>query len=191
LQDGQASRHKPVKAVTASENLWRETAIELERLLALLSAERYADLLAEASHLPADLRQDVDVQLLCALAHMNRREIPAAETVCRSVLGRDSMNASSYYILALCREHAGDLAGAAEQDRIAIYLDPTFAMPHMHVALIARRRGDGHSARREFEIANLLLARESASRLIMFGGRFSRDALRDVCRRELRGLGAA
>jgi chemotaxis protein methyltransferase CheR len=101
------------------------------------------------------------------------------------------MNAGAHYILALCREHGLDHTGAIDHDRTAIYLDPGFAMPHLHLALIARKRGDTYEARREFEMANLLLAREDASRILMFGGGFSRESLRDLCRRELKLLGAA
>lgn len=166
-------------------------AEQLQRLLALLSGERYEQALTEVAHLPAELAHDADIQLLRAIAHVNRRELAEGEAACRAVLARDSMNASGHYILALCREQAGDLNAAADHDRVAIYLDGGFAMPHMHLALIARRRGDHHTARHEFEKAHLLLAREDSIRLTMFGGGFSREALRDLCRRELRGLGTA
>lgn len=166
-------------------------AEEMQRLLSLLSAERYSNVIAGAAVLPPDLRHDADVRLLLALAHLNRREIPEAQSVCQAVLLLDSMNASAHYILALCREQLQDAAGAAEHDRIAIYLDPSFAMPHLHLALLARRSGDTRAARRAFEHANLLLARESPSRLLMFGGGFTREALCDLCRRELRALRVA
>lgn len=169
----------------------RSIAEELHALMQMFTAERYGELLESVKSLPREIAEDADVRLLEALAHLNRHEIGAAEEVCRAAVERDSMNASSHYILALCSEHAGDFPRAAEHDRIAIYLDPTFAMPHMHLALTARRRGDAHTARRGFEKAMLLLARESASRIAMFGGGFSREALRNVCRRELQAIGAA
>ncbi len=169
----------------------RTAAEVIQHLLSLLIAESYPDILTEVAALPEDLQKDPDVQVVLALAHLNRREIAGADCVCRTLLERDSMNSSGHYILALCREQLRDLPGAAEHDRIAIYLDPSFAMPHMHLALLARRSGDPRTARREFENANLLLARESTSRLTMFGGGFSREALRNLCRRELRALGAA
>jgi chemotaxis protein methyltransferase CheR len=168
----------------------RSAAEEIQNLTALLSANRYKEILDLVGGMPAAIADDTDVQLLRALAHLNGREPGAAEAVCRKVVERDSMSAAGHYILALCREYAEDLVNSAEHDRIAMYLDPTFAMPHMHLALIARRRGDLHVARREFENAALLLARESAIRLAIFAGGFSRDALRDLCRRELRGIGA-
>jgi chemotaxis protein methyltransferase CheR len=166
-------------------------AEQVQRLLALFTAEHYGDVIAGVAVLSPDLQRDVDVQFLLALAHLNRREIAEAEAACQSLLARDSLNSSAHYILALCREQAQDPAGAAEKDRIAIYLDPSFAMPHLHLALMARRQGDARAARRAFEHATLLLARESASRLLMFGGGFTREALCELCRRELRALRVA
>jgi chemotaxis protein methyltransferase CheR len=84
-----------------------------------------------------------------------------------------------------------DCRGAAERDRFAAYLDPAFAMPRLHLGLLARRAGDREAQRREFGQALSLLQREDASRLLLFGGGFGRDALVALCRAELRGCGAA
>jgi chemotaxis protein methyltransferase CheR len=178
----------PVRANAAN----RPTAAEeTQKILYLLSAERYNDALQSIDRLPGEVQREPDVQLLRALSYLNRRDLEKAESASAEVLARDGMNATAHYILALCREHALDHAGAVNHDRTAIYLDEGFAMPHLHLALIARRRGDVHTARREFEMANLLLAREDASRIMMFGGGFSRESLRELCRRELKLLGAA
>jgi chemotaxis protein methyltransferase CheR len=88
-------------------------------------------------------------------------------------------------VLALCREHAGDLDGAAEHDRVAAYLDPAFAMPRLHLGLLARRAGDRDAARRELAQALILLKGEDASRLLLFGGGFNRDALVTLCESSL------
>lgn len=191
LHAARNSSHSPTSPPARHEPVRRSAAEAIQHLLSLLIAERYAEILTEIASLPADLQNDPDAQLLLALAHLNRREIAHADSVCRALLQRDSMNSSGHYILALCREQLGDPPGAAEHDRIAIYLDPSFAMPHLHLALLSRRGHDARTARREFENANLLLARENTSRLTMFGGGFTREALRNLCRRELRALGAA
>lgn len=164
---------------------------EIQHATALFRAEQYDQFLEELSRISPDAVADPDLKLLRALAHLNRGELQRAEAISTDLVAQDSMNASGHYVLALCREHARDLSRAADHDRIAIYLDSTFAMPHMHLALISRRRGDHHTARREFEQAILLLARESESRLLMFAGGFNREALRKLCRRELAALGAA
>jgi chemotaxis protein methyltransferase CheR len=189
LDAARLSAHGRPRSAVPAAGVHHSSTESLQHFLSLLTQERYADILVEIEALPILVRKDADIELLKALAHLNRREIRKAQDVCREMVVRDSMNASGHYILALCSEHTGDLLDSAEHDQIAIYLDPTFAMPHLHLALLARKRDDQYMARREFENANLLLARESASRLVMFGGGFSRDALRNLCRRELRAMG--
>jgi chemotaxis protein methyltransferase CheR len=91
--------------------------------------------------------------------------------------------------MALCREHAGDWKNAGGHDQTAIYLDPSFAMPHLHMGLLAKRADDSAAARRALYQATLLLEREDASRILLFGGGFSREALVELCQRELKACG--
>ena len=58
-------------------------------------------------------------------------------------------------------------------------------------SLLARRAGDRSAARRELELALSLLEREDASRLLLFGGGFQREALLALCRAELAAAGGA
>jgi chemotaxis protein methyltransferase CheR len=92
--------------------------------------------------------------------------------------------------MALCREHAGDRDGARDHDQKAAYLDPAFAMPRLHLGLLAKRSGDADVARHEFRQAEILLERDDASRILLFGGGFRRDGLIALCRAELRACGA-
>jgi chemotaxis protein methyltransferase CheR len=156
----------------------------------LLRRERFAEALACVRQpAPPEREADPDKLLLEAtlLAHAGR--IEAAEDVCRRLLSIDELNAGANYVLALCREQAGDRAAAAEHDRVAIYLDSGFAMPRLHLGLLARRAGDHRSACRELGWALILLRREDASRLLLFGGGFNRDALMALCESALRTCG--
>jgi chemotaxis protein methyltransferase CheR len=54
-------------------------------------------------------------------------------------------------------------------------------MPRLHLGLLARRLGKRDVARRELNEALTLLERENASRLLLFGGGFSREALVALC----------
>jgi chemotaxis protein methyltransferase CheR len=101
------------------------------------------------------------------------------------LLELDELSAGAHYLLALCREGAGDRAAASHHDQVAAYLDPGFAMPRLHLGLLARRGGDREAARNELGQALVLLQREDASRVLLFGGGFSRDALIALCRAEL------
>lgn len=155
----------------------------------LLRTERFAEALALVRRLPAGSARDPDVLLLTAtlLAHSNQPA--AAEDACRKLLLIDDLNAGGHYVFALCREAVGDAAGAVEHDRVATYLDPAFAMPRLHLGLLARRAGDRGAARRDLAQALILLRREDASRLLLFGGGFSRDGLLAVCDAALRDCG--
>ena len=99
----------------------------------LLRRERFAEALAcVRRQQPSERDANPDKLLLEAtlLAHASR--IEAAEDVCRRLLSIDELNAGAHYVLALCREQAGDRDAAAEHDRVAIYLDSAFAMPRLH-----------------------------------------------------------
>jgi chemotaxis protein methyltransferase CheR len=125
----------------------------------------------------------VDALLLRAVLLTSSGDLEGAEGVCARILERDELNAEAHYLRALCREHAGDPPAAADHDRYALYLDPTFAMPRLHLGLLAKRGGDLEAARRE------LSRGEEGSRILMLGGGFTRDALLDVCRAELAACG--
>ena len=103
----------------------------------------------------------------------------------------DELNAGAHYLLALCFERREDLAVAAEHDRTAVYLDAGFAMPHLHLGLMARRRRDNLTAKHELGQALWLLEREDPARLLLFGGGFTRGALLKLCRSELENLRGA
>lgn len=158
-------------------------------VLDLLRREQFAEALDRLrSLLPGDVR-DPDTLLLEATLLANCRLLSAAEEACRRLLAIDELNAGAHYVLALCRESTGDFAGAAEHDRVATYLDPGFAMPRLHLGLLARRAGDRERARRELALAAMLLKREDASRLLLFGGGFNRDSLLALCQSALRDCG--
>jgi chemotaxis protein methyltransferase CheR len=164
---------------------------DVGRALELLEKERYAAALDALGDCGGGARPDADVLLLQAVLLTQAGRLEAAERVCTELRGTDDLNAGAHYVLALCREGAGDRSAAEEHDRMAAHLDPAFAMPRLHIGLIARRAGNLEGARRELGQALVLLAREDASRILLFGGGFSREALIHLCRAELRAVGGA
>jgi chemotaxis protein methyltransferase CheR len=161
------------------------------RAVELLKDERFAEALQLLGDPPGGATRDPDTLLLRAVLLTLSGRLDEAERVCRDLCRLDELSAGAHYLLALCREGAGDTAGAAEQDRTAAYLDPGFAMPRLHLGLLARRGGDMRGARHEMEQALDLLAREDASRILLFGGGFTREALLHLCRAELLAIGGA
>lgn len=163
--------------------------VDLALVLELLRKERFGDALSALRSLPAEAKQDADALLVLGVLLTNNGASDEAEATCRELLAQDELNAGAHYLMALCREHAADLRGASEHDRTAIYLDPGFSMPHLHLGLLARRAGDTAVARRELGQALILLKREDAARLLLFGGGFAREGLLRLCRAELAAAG--
>jgi chemotaxis protein methyltransferase CheR len=155
----------------------------------MMQRDRLHDARALLDALPPEAGDQPDALLFTAEHFTNDGRIADAEEVCQRLLEKDDLQAGAHYLKALCREHAGDLPSAAEHDRIAAHLDPTLAMPHLHGGLMAKRAGDALVARRELGQALMLLEREDAPRLVLFGGGFSREALTALCRAELGRLG--
>ena len=166
-----------------------QTAVQMPLVMELLKKERFSDALDLLGCLPVESEQDPDVLLLRAALLTHRGDLSAAENVCAQLLKQDELNTGAHYLLALCRESAGDRQRALDHYSSAIYLDPSFAMPRLHLGLMARRDGDREAAVRELRQALVLLKREDASRLLLFGGGFGREALIALCRAELKSAG--
>ena len=162
---------------------------DLGLVLEAVRQERFSDALELICSLPPDSRDDSDALLLRAVLLTNNGRREESEEVCSRLLALDELNAGAHYLMALCREHASDLTGAIKHGQTAIYLDADFAMPHLHLGILAKRSGDAATAQRELRLALILLAHEDASRLLLFGGGFSRATLLTLCRTELRAAG--
>jgi chemotaxis protein methyltransferase CheR len=161
--------------------------VDLSLAMNLLLKERFEQALAVLQTLPPEDQISHDVQLLQAILLTNHGDFADARQACSLVLKMDELNAGAYYVMALCSEHEGDNQTAMEHDQTAIYLDPSFAMPHLHLGLSAKRGSTFDLAVQELSRALLLLPREDGTRILLFGGGFSRNALMEMCRRELQG----
>jgi chemotaxis protein methyltransferase CheR len=162
---------------------------DLRTPLELLRQERFDEALDQVRVLPPESAGDPDVRLLEAVLLAHSGQLAEAEEACLDLLRIDELNAGAHYVLALCCEGGGDGRRAVEHDQVAAYLDPDFAMPRLHLGLLARRAGEHDAARRELGRALALLHREDASRLLFFGGGFHREALVALCRAELIACG--
>lgn len=164
---------------------------DVGQAIELLRDERFAEALQALGEPPTGSSRDPDALLLRAVLLTLSGSLDEAEAVCNDLCRLDELSAGAHYLLALCREGAGDTGGAEEHDRTAAYLDPSFAMPRLHLGLLARRAGDFRRARHEIGQARDLLAREDPSRILLFGGGFTREALSHLCQSELQAIGGA
>lgn len=165
------------------------SAWDLSFALDLLEKERFGDAIERLDALPAEAARDPHVLLLRAALLTHSGQLVKAEEVCHALLEIDELDAGAHYLLALCRAGIGDARAAADHDQVAAYLDPAFAMPRLHLGLLARRANDRESARRDLGQALVLLHREDASRLRLFGGGFGRETLVTLCKTELIACG--
>jgi chemotaxis protein methyltransferase CheR len=165
-------------------------AVDLGEIRELLDQERFAEALARLDRLRA-ISGDPDVAMLRALALVHAGRFADARAACDELLAISSTGAGASYVLALCCDSTGDIAGAARQATLAAELDPSFAMPRVHLGLLARRLGHRELAVRELTRAIALLEREAPARLALYGGGFSRQALLGMCHAELATISAA
>jgi chemotaxis protein methyltransferase CheR len=165
-------------------------AVQMGMALELLKQERYAEALAAIGDLAETMPDDSDVQLLRAVLLLNASDVAGAEASCRELLRRDELNAGAHYVRSMCLEYEGKRSLAIEEIVTAVYLDPSFAMARLQLGFLLRRTGDWEGARRELSQAGLLLAREDSSRILLFGGGFSREALVQLCQAELQAVTA-
>jgi chemotaxis protein methyltransferase CheR len=171
--------------VLASDVARHDLGLALEHL----THERFAQASQLISALPSGAREDADVSLLEAVLLVHAGDFARAESLCRRLLERNDLNAGAHYAVALCREGVGDRTGAVEHHEAAAFLDPDFAMPRLHLGLLARKGGDREQALRELGKAEVLLQREDPARLLLFGGGFNRGALIALCNAQLNACG--
>ena len=96
-----------------------------------------------------------------------------------------ALQAEVLFLQGLAMEERGQLPAAEWHHQRAAAKDAAFALPHLRLGLLARRRGEIVAARRELGRALALLDDESPERLRRFGGGFERDDLRRLCRDEI------
>ena len=189
--DALAQRSPMAPATDALAPAGAGRAPDLTRVLELFQRERFGEALTLVDLMSSEAARDPEVLLLRAVLLAHGGNLRDAEAACEVLLRADGLSAGAHYVAALCREGVGDLVEASEHDRVAIYLDPDFAMPRLHLGLLSRRSGDREGARRELGRALVLLQREDPSRLLLFGGGFGRGALVTLCRSELAACGGS
>lgn len=183
------SNEPPSAIVPAPVSRALKAAPDMAPVFAMLRADRFTEALAYVQDMPKDAGNDPDVLLVEAMLLAHGGKTKDAESVCERLLLMDELNASAHHVLALCRETAADIEGAMEHDRIAAYLDPTFAMPHLHMGLMGRRTGNRDLGRRELAHALTLLKHEDSARLMLFAGGFNRQSMIELCESALKDCG--
>jgi chemotaxis protein methyltransferase CheR len=187
-----------IRALTAAESPGPSAAraagdaqAALDAVVALLGDERLADARDALAALAPEIAESSRGLLIRAVLASHGDDLAAAERLCDRLLEMNDRDAGARFLKALCAQRTGDLPAAREGLRRAAALDPSFAMPRLHLGLLARRAHETAAARRELECALPLLEREDQQRLSLFGGGFGRAALLALCRAELAACAGA
>ncbi|HEY1814473.1 MAG TPA: CheR family methyltransferase [Kofleriaceae bacterium] len=155
----------------------------LEPIHALVREERFAEARDALDALDAQAAATGDATLLRALIAAQLGDAAGARSACEELLARSDRVPFARYLLALVEQ---DPERSEQHARAALAADPTFAMAAVHVALACKRQRT--ATREDFTRAIRLLEGDSAERVAMFAGGFTRDALIEMCRAELGSL---
>lgn len=155
------------------------------KALELLKAERFSQALEVLNGCDAG---DAQTLLLRAVLLTHSGSLNEAQQACGQLLALEQHNAGAQYLLGLCADGLGQLDEAVEHYQLAASLYPAFAMPRLHLGLLARRAGDRRTARSELEQALVLLQTEQSAQLLLYGGGFSQDSLVALCRAQIATL---
>lgn len=150
-----------------------------EELYALIQRERFAEALERLD------AQDPETSALRAVLCLQLGRVDEAAATCQARFTEAPFDPEAHYVQALCRKQQGDLPGSRKHAELAAYHDPAFAMPHVHLGLLAKGHRDSGLAQRAWKRAVALLPNEREHRLTLYGGGFRREALLALCREEL------
>ncbi|WP_431048431.1 CheR family methyltransferase [Roseateles sp. L2-2] len=143
----------------------------------------------EASRVSAGTDSDADQTLLDEALHLiEAGQVEDGLRLCARLITPGTpaaLQAEGLFLHGLAMEERGQLPAAEWHHQRAAAKDASFALPHLRLGLLARRRGEIIAARRELRRALELLDDESTGRLRRFGGGFDRDDLRRLCRDEM------
>lgn len=191
----------PAESTPLESEWYDDIQRSADRIQHLLQSRRItpiAQTVADAGRTPTPGRKAIEFTpvdpedlTLSVVLHLNQGDLLAAERQCETLLERSSMDAVAHYLMAQCREQRGDVAGAIARDEIAIYLDPTFAMPQLHKGMLSCRSGRLDIGRASLRQSLDLLRTEDSTRILLLGGGFHRQSLIAMCERELARCGGA
>ncbi len=131
---------------------------------------------------------DADDELVAVRTLADHGEWKAAMYRCQALLKSEPLRAEAHFFQALLLENMGELTASEQALRRAIYLDRDYALPHYHLGLLLRRRGDKAGARRAFRnVSGILSAMDEQTVLALAEGMTIGD-LKEIVASELEML---
>lgn len=120
------------------------------------------------------------------LAQADAGDVRAAERAAATALHHAPLNAELHYLRAVFLIELRDPTGAVASLRHALYLDPTFIMAHLRLALVLREIGDWNGSKRAFHRSHRLSAAMAHDEPVPMGDGASAGYVRSLALREER-----
>jgi chemotaxis protein methyltransferase CheR len=166
-----------------------EQVEELSDVIELIRQERFEAALTSVESCKAG--EHSERWLLRAVILTNLGRTAEAARAAQTRLERVPSCPFSHYLLGVCSESLQNLADAQRQYERAADLEPAFAMALLRAGMLARRAGQGETARRALQSALEQFPRQRARTQLLYGGGFARETLTALCRAELSALSAS
>ncbi len=156
----------------APSSLW-------ERVRNCLGRRAFAEA-EEAIQRISDRRERAALGLRYAESLLGRAEVVRARAALEACLREEPLSIEAHLLKACFAQEAGDLRGAEEACRRALYVDRTCAMAHFRMALLQQERGSVDSARRSLDNVLSLTRRRPADAPAEYGEGLSCGRLREM-----------
>jgi chemotaxis protein methyltransferase CheR len=125
---------------------------------------------------------------LLGRAYANLGQWEEARRWCNRALRLDTLNAETYYVLALVYEQENESDLAIDSLKKAIYLDRNMPLYHFNLAMLHKKRGQINLARRSLRNTIRILEEWPAACIVPDTGGATAKHLLDAVRRVLKGL---
>lgn len=128
------------------------------------------------------LRSDAAATLLMARLHYLDESYAEALAWCRAALETDSLNQKAHHLAGCVLREQGDLAGALESLKRAVYSAPDTAGVHLDLGFVYRDLGQPEQGRRHFRNAAELFARGDPEEILAEVGDMTAGRMASIAR---------
>ena len=138
---------------------------QIERAMAagnLEEAERRVDRISA-------IKQRALLRLRFVRSLLARAEVARARRMLELCLKEEPLLLEAQLMQAGFAEEAGDLTGAEQACRRALYINPTAPMAHFHLALVLEQKGDSQGVARSLKTTLKLIEGKDSHALVEFG----------------------
>lgn len=140
-----------------------------EEQVARFAAARRFEEAERALQRIVNTKERARARLRYAQALLGCAEIGRARRMIDLCLEEDPLSIEAQLLLASFAEEMGDLNGAEQACRRALYVDRKCPIAHFHLAMVQQQKGDQAGARRSFATTQKLIESEDPDRLVSFG----------------------